>query len=509
MSRRADFWSRCARLASALGAPGAIIGSLSLVACGVSLAVLRDEHHHPTQTGQAALHQLFEGWVRSDDYLGYTLIDRVERWSRAEGAERERALEFLRRAVAALGRTTGGDDPRFRVIRVTRLVLAPASGPPLAAWHPEPDLGPDPALGETGTDRVVVAGGSASAAVDLVVGYQVDAPVLGAIQSVEASYHRLLLALLGLSGYSLLCLGYMARHALTLGERAAREAAASATLDLADRTCHELGNVAFVVANERRNLAAHIDLLERFVAEDAEALESATRRAGIDEAAAARLVRALRREYAVRGIDPELELKGSAAIAREVCQRIATCSDYIALTVRELDGHLRHADASVELEAVRLDEVITDALALLAPRIEASGLTIAVDQPPEPIVVRADRRHLIHALVNLTKNAIEAVATGTDAAPGPSSAPPIRIVAALEDTQGSLAVVDRGPGIDPHRLRRVFRPGFTTKSTGRGLGLAIVRESVLAQGGTLDVTSQTGLGTTFTIRLSRVGPEPS
>ncbi len=203
--------------------------------------------------------------------------------------------------------------------------------------------------------------------------YRVADRSLGELARVEASYHRLILALLGLSGYSLLCLGYMARHAQTQRDRIAREAAAAATLDLADRTCHELGNVAFVVANERRNLAGHIDLLERFVAEDAAALAAATRRAGIDPETAARLDRALRREYADRGIDPEFELKGSAAIAREVCRQIATCSDYIALTVRELDGHLKRTTSPTELEPCPVDEIIADALALLAPRIEAAA----------------------------------------------------------------------------------------------------------------------------------------
>ena len=115
--------------------------------------------------------------------------------------------------------------------------------------------------------------------------YRVVPEIAEAVSDVETSYHRLLLALLGLSGYSLLCLGYMVLHARALRERVAREAASAATLDLADRTCHELGNVAFVVANERRNLASHIDLLERFVAEDAAAHAEAARRAGLDPVA--------------------------------------------------------------------------------------------------------------------------------------------------------------------------------------------------------------------------------
>ncbi len=493
-------------LAAALGAPGAIIGVLSLLSFGFSLVVLLDEYHHPEETSRAAYHEVFEGWARADDYLGYTLVDRVERWRAATNAERPRAERLVHRALDDLGTILERDDPRFRLIQVERLTLESPGLPPLATWRASAAGG----TGEVASDlpgvaRVAVAPGRGAdqAAVDLVVLYRVADPVAQATASIEASYHRLLLALLGLSGYSLLCLGYMARHAQTQRERIAREAAAAATLDLADRTCHELGNVAFVVANERRNLAGHIDLLERFVAEDAAALAEATRRAGISPAAAERLAQALRREYAERGIDPEFELKGSAAIAREVCRQIASCSDYIALTVRELDGHLKRTTLPTKLETLATTEVIADALALLAPKLEATETRVEGADPAGPVVwIRADRRLLIHALVNLIKNAIEAAR--------PTVAPTIRLAVATEGKLAWLSVTDDGPGIAPADRQRIFEAGYSTKATGRGFGLAIVRESIAAQQGVLDVASHPNSGTTFRIGLpiDPTAPEP-
>lgn len=483
---------------SALGGAGAIIGVLSILAFGFSLVVLLDEYHHPTERSRAALHEVFEGWARSDDYLGYTLVDRVEHWRAAEGAARGRAERLVRRAVADLGATLGRDDPSFRLIRVDHLALGPPGRPPLAEWRPD---GPAPAAdGAPATaDRVEIAaaGGPDRPAVDLTVAYRLAGPVAGAILGIETSYHRLILALLGLSGYSLLCLGYMARHSQTQRDRIAREAAAAATLELADRTCHELGNVAFVVANERRNLAGHIELLERFVAEDAAALAAAARRAGIDPAAAARLESALRREYAERGIDPEFELKGSATIAREVCRQIAACSDYIALTVRELDGHLKRTTMPTRIEPTPLGQVVADALALLAPKVEAAAARVEVPDPADlALAVRADRRLLIHALVNLVKNAIEA----TDPA-GSGGGPEVRLALERRGATAWLVVSDAGPGIAPPDLRRIFDAGYSTKATGRGHGLGIVRESVAAQRGVLEVSSRPGAGTTFRIGL--------
>ncbi len=482
-----------ARLHAMLGTPGVIIGLLSLLSFGFGLIVLGDEYHHPTQTGRKALLRIIGRWPHLGDHRGYTLADYAELWRLAPPGDRPPALPPLRAALAELGGEVSGHDDLTRLIRVVALDLGPRGGPSLASWGP--DRG-SIASGEETSERVAVTDSDGPGPpIELTVRYQVAPEVAGAVAEVETSYHRLLLALVGLSGYSLLCLGYMVLHARSQRERIAREAAAAATLDLADRTCHELGNVAFVVANERRNLSSHIELLERFVAEDADAHAQAARRAGLDPASAARFGHALRREYADRGIDPEFELRGSAAIARDVCRQIAACSDYIALTVRELDGYLKRSTMPVEVASLALDECIADALALLAPRLEAADAR--VERPPvdgpSPRVL-ADRRLLIHALVNLIKNAVEAAtAAGT--------APVVRLSARSEGGTARLSVADNGPGIPPAQLRRIFEAGYTTKGAGRGLGLAIVRESIAAQGGTLDVESRPGSGTELRIGL--------
>ncbi|HET6346309.1 MAG TPA: ATP-binding protein, partial [Myxococcota bacterium] len=64
-----------------------------------------------------------------------------------------------------------------------------------------------------------------------------------------------------------------------------------------------------------------------------------------------------------------------------------------------------------------------------------------------------------------------------------------------------LAVKDKGPGIAPENMERLFQPFFTTKATGTGLGLAVSRNIVRAHGGDLSVVSAAGQGATFTIRL--------
>jgi signal transduction histidine kinase len=62
-------------------------------------------------------------------------------------------------------------------------------------------------------------------------------------------------------------------------------------------------------------------------------------------------------------------------------------------------------------------------------------------------------------------------------------------------------VHDTGVGVAPENLGKVFNPFFTTKAKGQGLGLAVCKRLIEAQGGTINVTSQVGKGSTFTVTV--------
>ena len=64
-----------------------------------------------------------------------------------------------------------------------------------------------------------------------------------------------------------------------------------------------------------------------------------------------------------------------------------------------------------------------------------------------------------------------------------------------------LVIADNGPGIAPRQLERIWRPFYTTKERGTGLGLYITKRAVEHQGGTISLETRVGVGTTFTIRL--------
>jgi len=478
-----------------LGAPGLMIGGFSVLSFVFGLCVFAREYDRPRQTGRHAIHRIVGNWVRVSDDLGLTLVDFVDLWCDADDAEKPSRRDMLRQFLGHLGDELERQSERFPLIHVVSMELAAPGSPSLARW--KAPAAPESSETEV-FDRIPLSDSRAdSPGVELRVRYRIAPTFDAAARGLEKSYRRLLLALLGLSGFSLLCLGYMILHAQALSERVAREAAQEATLDLADRTCHELGNGIFVLANESRNLAGHLDLIERFVAEDPQAREVAARRSGIDPELAARWQHALRREYSSRGIDPDLEIRGSVAIARHVCHQIDVCSEYIRMTVRELDGFLKRSALPVALETVDVGVCFDEALALLLPRFDAADVRVVRhfegDGPP---AARADRRLLIHALVNLMKNAFEALSV-----PRAGEPPELTLSARREGKTVWISVADNGPGLTPGAHRHVFNDRYSTKGPGRGRGLAIVRESVLVQDGEIDVRDRPGGGTEFRIAL--------
>jgi signal transduction histidine kinase len=83
----------------------------------------------------------------------------------------------------------------------------------------------------------------------------------------------------------------------------------------------------------------------------------------------------------------------------------------------------------------------------------------------------------------------------------------LTIETAAADGRASVSVTDTGAGIAPEHLARLFQPLFTTKARGIGLGLAVARRLAEANGGTIEVRSESGRGSRFTVLLPAAGAE--
>jgi signal transduction histidine kinase len=106
-----------------------------------------------------------------------------------------------------------------------------------------------------------------------------------------------------------------------------------------------------------------------------------------------------------------------------------------------------------------------------------------------------DRTQLIRVITNLVKNALQATANGRDSK--------IKVSVTHDDQYIFLKVADNGTGIHPGHASKIFEPKFTTKNSGMGLGLAMVKQIVENFNGEISMVTDYGKGTTFTVRFPR------
>jgi signal transduction histidine kinase len=120
------------------------------------------------------------------------------------------------------------------------------------------------------------------------------------------------------------------------------------------------------------------------------------------------------------------------------------------------------------------------------------GITITLHDGPA-LPVHADREHLLRVFNNLLKNAVQAIPEDRTGH--------IDVRLRTADGEAIAEVQDNGTGIPAEARDRIFTPSFTTKSSGMGLGLAMVKRMVEQAGGRVWFTSEEGRGTSFFVAL--------
>lgn len=140
-----------------------------------------------------------------------------------------------------------------------------------------------------------------------------------------------------------------------------------------------------------------------------------------------------------------------------------------------------------------LNEIVEDALFLLEAGCEKQGIQMVRRLTADLPTIEADPVQIRQVLVNLTVNAMQAIApNGT-----------VTVETRTEDQIVVLSVTDTGHGMSPETLGKIFSPFFTTKDVGEGtgLGLSVVHGIVTAHGGTIEAESREGDGSRFIVRL--------
>ncbi|HEY2138989.1 MAG TPA: ATP-binding protein [Chthoniobacterales bacterium] len=211
----------------------------------------------------------------------------------------------------------------------------------------------------------------------------------------------------------------------------------------------------------------------------------------------------------------------AAGVAHEIGNPLNSLHIHLQLMereVRKLDGkvkqELQEAIAISRAEITRLDSIVTqflqairpskpilhpenpnaiveEALRFFGPEIADRDIVVEAELRPDLPLLELDRDQMKQAFYNVIKNSFEAMKRRGI----------LRIRTDMDATHVNISFTDTGGGMSAESLSRVFEPYFTTKSSGSGLGLLIVRRIVREHGGEMAIESNEGKGLTLTIRL--------
>jgi len=147
----------------------------------------------------------------------------------------------------------------------------------------------------------------------------------------------------------------------------------------------------------------------------------------------------------------------------------------------------------LQLSEVKLSDVLNKAIGLVAVDAEAMAIHLVVDLPDSGDLINVDEDKINQVFLNLLLNAIQAMPDGGE----------LTITMEPETDGVGCEISDSGVGVAAENLPKVFDPYFTTKSDGTGLGLALSAKIVEEHGGSIEMSSREGEGSTVTLFLPR------
>jgi len=198
------------------------------------------------------------------------------------------------------------------------------------------------------------------------------------------------------------------------------------------------------------------------------------------------------------GMKGALEIIGESAPPgdphREIYQEIRVQIDKIIAVIQDFLSYARPKPP--EFRLVPPGAFVENAVRLAQTQLGGKDIRIDVTYAPDDVRVRLDEDRMQEVVLNLLLNSIAAIETRGR----------IRIEERVDAGDLVLVLADDGAGIKASQVGQIFNPFFSTKKEGTGLGLSISKRTIDAHGGTIQVESREGEGTTFVLRLPLRGP---
>ena len=180
-------------------------------------------------------------------------------------------------------------------------------------------------------------------------------------------------------------------------------------------------------------------------------------------------------------------------------EQIKESSEYMVQIIKDLQDYssLESDKMTLDLEQTNLVQIIDQSISLNKPAANEKDVTISFEPSADKISKKVDANKIQQVLDNLLSNAIKYSYPGSNVM--------LRIEKGNKEV--TMTVQDEGQGIPDEELGTLFQPfskaggEATDGEKGTGLGLAIAHNIIKAHGGSIDVESEVGIGSTFTVRL--------
>ncbi len=189
-------------------------------------------------------------------------------------------------------------------------------------------------------------------------------------------------------------------------------------------------------------------------------------------------------ERKLRKVPPAIrkDLEQALQVARDEITRLDSI-------VQQFLGAIRPARLDTHLESINV--LVQESVAFLRPEIDDRNVLVEQELRSDLPLLDVDRNQMKQAFYNVIKNAFQAM----------KQKGILSIRTDFDDSFVTVRFADSGGGISPDNMSKIFEPYFTTKASGSGLGLLIVRRIVREHGGEIELMSDEGQGLTLTIRL--------
>lgn len=197
-------------------------------------------------------------------------------------------------------------------------------------------------------------------------------------------------------------------------------------------------------------------------------------------------------EYDLVQKDGHFELKEEGA--EDLREGLTTIESRSKGLIKFIDAYREYTSLpQPTIRTVLLKDLIEKVAQFMKPELRRHSIDFGHSCASEYLTIQADADMIEQVLINLIKNGIEAVAETPN--------PHIELAGLYDETGVRIEVADNGPGIIREALESIFVPFYTTKKSGSGIGLSLSRQIMQLHNGTLNVESEPGVRTVFTLRF--------